>query len=260
MKRNVLMIFCLLMLATSVLAQNTQRLPQCEEELKTARYLLGKERDARKGDANYIEKLESELNEKNRKIDSLEYQADSILQLKEELESVKQKMGKELQSIQEKLNDFEQQQETNSEITETILSFKNIFPFYVTDIEYENRKKNGKLINGYCNGASLSKIERLAIKIHYNSLLDEAMPVELIIKVYKSNNKLWTDGYIDSYTARILPRIEGREGIITLNEWKKKGTSIFPPGKLKKDGKYRIEIWYKDVCLGQRYFTIENQD
>jgi len=151
-------------------------------------------------------------------------------------------------------DDLANVQTTNSKLTGTISEIQHTFPFIVTGVNFKNTNKKGRIINDY--NANLLKIEWLTVQISYKSLLDEPKNIELEIKIYMpKNNQLWINPKITSdYTVKTKAYLTTGEGNVIINEWEK-GKSNFPPGELKR-GRYRMEIWYNDVCLRQNIFTV----
>jgi len=89
-------------------------------------------------------------------------------------------------------------------------------------------------------------------KIDYTSLCESSKTIELKIKIYKPN------GLLD-YNSSISTRYSTTSTITTytgnnsasLSSWGNSTESLYPAGW------YRIELWFNDVCLGQKSFEIK---
>jgi len=256
MKKHLLTVICVLMLTTSVAAQNrqdTQSLSRCEKELDAAKKQLTREKKEHKEANDSIQKLNTTLKKTQ---ENLKASQDTLRLYQREMQET-EKPTKNPQ--------VEIKQITNSRS-------QSIFPFFVTDIYVKRtNKKNGES-SDYGKFIRSKKVEWLSVQIHCTGLIDEPKDISIRIKIYKPNNSLWrlyeTDqqGYYTptflkfstkNFPVNIKP---GDENIILVNEWKlderaKIKPSIFPYGKLNK-GKYRIEVWHNDVCLGLKTFEI----
>lgn len=173
---------------------------------------------------------------------------------KKAAETKLQDTKKELEKKESALKDAEVK---NKKLLGDLEVTSRTFPFAVTDIKFKNtRDKKGKKVNDY--GEDLLKVNWLTTKIYYNSIISEGKNIELYIKIYlPKNNQLWINSNVSSdYTIRVNPYIKTGDGLYIINEWDRYGTNMLPKGNLKK-GKYRMEVWHKDVCLGQKHFVIK---
>jgi len=284
MKRHLLTIICLLTLTTGVLAQkpDVKTLENCEQERKKATEQLNKERVAHKATKDSVQKLnaaferEKEANEKlinerrketNRPQETQNIVGENCQELKDSLRIAKmekEKAEKEKKVLQNTIDNLEKSKKTQPELAVPISKIQEVFPFFVTDINVRNAKKKDGANTPYDKVIYSKKIEWLTVQIDYTSLIDKKKNIMIEIKIYMPNGSLWkypfynaktqTYDLLDYSTKELDAPIYPIGSSFTVNEWGKNMKSNFPDGKLKKKGKYRIEIWHNNVCLGSATF------
>lgn len=280
MKKHLFFLLCLTMLSINAFAQIKvdetceTKLAQRESDLKNANSKLKKATvqledtlAVLQQTTEALQQTQAALQDAQQKIASFSSSGvqgvndSKYKELEEKIattEKEKQKAEDDLQAAKTELgktkDDLASAQTTNSKLTGTISDIQHTFPFIVTGVNYKNTNKKGRIINNY--NANLHKIDWLTAQISYKSLLSESKNVELIIKIFMpKKNQLWTNPKITSdYTVKETAYIGTGTGNVTVNEWEK-GKSNFPSDNLKP-GRYRMEIWYNDVCLGQNLFTV----
>jgi len=273
-KKCLLFFACLLMPLTLVFAQigetHEQRANRLQRELNTAKEEAKKRSVATEQQIselrNTVRKLEAILEEKENELQEAllkveRLQSGSLIQteeryrrLQEQLETVRSEKATVQKELEITTRSLESSTDQNVKLKTTVAAVQHTFPFTVTDVKFKNvNKKAGTAINNY--DQILSKIQWLTIQIHYTNLLEEAKNIDLIIRVYNPKGELMGDPKISTtYTVNATNvRISSKEGTITVNEWKS-GKSVLP--EKYKAGRYRVEIWHRDVCLGQKFFDI----
>ena len=205
------------------------------------------------------EKLKIAIEENGKAQDARRDAETTWRKINETLDSVK----KELKDCKDNLKNVEKKQ---PESVVPISTIQHVFPFFVNDIKVRGTDTK----TGYCSdyNNSLRKTKWLSLQISCTSLLDIPKDITMRIKIYMPNGSLWEYSNYDSSKNTYIPTGFSTKEIapfkiypsvvnrLTVNEWKKDGKNIFPFGKLKKKGKYRIEIWHNDVCLGVKTFSI----
>ena len=286
-KKGLLYFAFLMILSTSVHAQ-TKVGETCETKLQNAQKQLNQEKSAKQAALESKKELEADLQKLQHDYDVMEeelidlnatlHETETLLKnalltieaqgsedekkliekYEAQLKTVsaeKLKVQNDLKKVQQDLNDAEMKYLKLATATTNVQS---LFPFFVTDIEFKNTNKKGKTMGNYDERLMKSKMHWLTPKIYYTGLVDESKDVIVRIKVFMPDGSLWKDANVSTTfsTGALEIRIDSGERSRVLNEWTgKNGRSIFPPGKFKA-GKYRMEIWYKDVCLGAKTFDI----
>ena len=227
-------------------------LEETQSELEETKFSLKKAQSALEEARSASQKFQGTSGITDEQYQELEEKLEKTKKEKQKTDENLQNVKKELEKTKDALTDAEKK---SSKLEENILKTRRTFPFIVTNVQFKNTGKKGKIINDY--DENLSGIKCLTVQILYNSLLNEPKNVDLKIRIYKLNkNELWVNSKdFSDYTIKTNVYIGAGEGKITLNEWEKKGKSIFPSDKLKS-GRYRIEIWHDNVCLGQKTFTV----
>jgi len=170
------------------------------------------------------------------------------------LETEKINVQNELSKTKQGLNEAVQK---NNKLTATITEVQRTFPFIVTDIQFQNIDKKGNIINNYNERLFGKKINWLITKIDYNSLVDVSKDIAIRIKIFKPDGSLLKNPKVSTIYSTNTLYINASPGnrYVIINPWVNKGNSVFPSDKFKA-GEYRVEVWYDDVCLGQKTFYI----
>ena len=290
-KKHLLFFVCMILFLSSSNAFAQIKVDEtCETKLSSTQWQLSKEREDKRAALDSIEALKISLKNMEENFiatkeelqaalskvehfssiskESQELASSEIKKMKEDYEAQLQVIEKEKQQLQSDVQkskedmqkskeDLREVEKRNLNLSTTISEVQRTFPFIVTDIQFQNINKKGVVINNY--NANLSKINWLTFKIDYTGLMDEPKNITMRVKIFTPKGQLWYDKNISTtFTINAIDVVinPGSNNSITLNEWKhKKGISIFPSGKFDK-GKYRMEIWHKDVCLGQKTFDI----
>ncbi len=207
-----------------------------------------------------IDTMSTELSEKNKRIGLLQKEAsknrnsiDSLNNLAQSQESVISDLRSDLSSANSSLSS------TKSELSQVQRKLSNYqkkigkhLPLIVTNIEIANHYKGGKEETGY-GGTIYSKNSMyLTPRINYIGLVEGTRT--FLIKLYKPDGTLSTGspssetpkGYSYSASGYIYEGENKRE----LSGWgnEKKGNWA--------KGTYKIEVWYNDMCLKTKSFTI----
>ena len=163
----------------------------------------------------------------------------------------------DLNRIRQELSDMDKK---HAKLSTTLSAFQNSFPFFVTDIEFKNTDKTGITVGNFRESLKRKKMYWLTAKVSYTSLMDEPKDIQMKIKIFMPDGSLWSDSNV-SISFKAASNQEGinqMEGSFLLNEWiGQNGKSIFPVGKFT-EGRYRVEIWHSDFCVGTKTFVISN--
>ena len=286
MKKHLFTVICLLIL-TNMWAQkpDVKSLQECQNLLKEYERNLNNEKRTHKATKDSIQKLNDAL-EKTQEDLEKEKRANNLLR-KDETRSVtgkncqelkdslniaisdKEKAEREKKALQNTINDLEKAKKMQPELPVPISKIQRVFPFFVTDINVRSTCIKKNKYQGQCTdyGKSLSKTEWITLQIYCTGLIDEAKDITMRIKIYMPNGLLWQyyeknlDGsyaFFGSSTKYFPVTIyPGNANLIAVNVWGVNKKNLFPEGELKKKGKYRIEIWHEDVCLGSTTFEIK---
>jgi len=233
MKKYVLTIFYLLMLATGISAQNkpdTQSLPQCKENLAATQRQLKNEQSAHKATLESKNKLETELQNLQHKYKMME----------EELNLTKKQVT---------------EVEPSSEFEKTISEIRSTHPIIIKKIELRSLDKSESKYSRYGDDLDASKTKLLCLKIHYISLLNEPEEIQFDIILYHPGKKLLFKKTLSPKPPDIYKEnktIKSGNGTVEFTCIQGQHDSFtYPPGK------YSIEIRYKDVFLGKKEFEIK---
>ncbi|GAB6865782.1 hypothetical protein JCM10556A_24590 [Bacteroides acidifaciens] len=168
--------------------------------------------------------------------DTLSNKRDSIRQQNIQI----QELSADIVSCRDSLRTFESK----------FLSVKDIFPIHITNIEIGNIYHNGEIETDYGNMIYSSHTMYLQPKITYVGI-NTGCSVDLKIKWYMPNGLIKTgnsspSGYSQQESLYVYSgsnsKILSGWGNTTKGHWIK--------------GEYRIEIWYENVCLNSKAFTI----
>lgn len=207
-----------------------------------------------------IDTMSLELSDKNQRIVVLQKESvknknsiDSLNSLTQNQETLISDLRSDLSSTNSSLSS------TKSELSQTQRKLSNYqnkvgkhLPLIVTDIEIANHYKGSKEETGY-GGTIYSKNSMyLAPRISYIGLVEGTR--KFLIKLYRPDGTLSTGspssetpkGYSYSASGYIYEGENKRE----LSGWGNEKKGHWPKGT------YKIEVWYNDMCLKSKSFTI----
>lgn len=207
-----------------------------------------------------IDTMSLELSNKNQRIGVLQKESiknrnsiDSLNSLTYNQETIISDLRSDLSSVNSSLSS------TKSELSQAQRKLSNYqkkvgkhLPLIVTDIEIANHYKDSKEETGY-GGIIYSKNSMyLAPRISYIGLVEGTR--KFLIKLYKPDGTLSTGspssetpkGYSYSAFGYIYEGENKRE----LSGWGNEKKGNWPKGT------YKIEVWYNDMCLKAKSFTI----
>lgn len=207
-----------------------------------------------------IDTMSLELSDKNQRIVVLQKESvknrnfiDSLNSLTQNQETIISDLRSDLSSTNSSLSSIK------SELSQTQRKLSNYqnkvgkhLPFIVTDIEMANNYKGGTHETDFGGTIYSRKSMYLAPRIKYIGLVEGTR--NILVKLYKPDGSLSTGtpssetpkGYSYSSSAYIYKGENTRE----LSGWgnEKKGNWA--------KGTYKIEVWYNDMCLKAKSFTI----
>jgi lipopolysaccharide export LptBFGC system permease protein LptF len=231
MRRHIFLIVCLLISATGGFAQNTvlpgnsEEITKLREQLNTAQTQLQNERAARRRAEQSLTEARKFLSDQG----NMQQEFEKAQVTRDSIETI----YSEQRAILEKL------QET--------------YPLVINKIELGNSAGDNTMIDDFGSTLQRLRMRFLTPRIHYTSLSEQPMTITLNMKIYSiaanslkrifstSNLQIWSD---DGVAIEVG---EGECRLVGLGEENKSSYAA---------GGYRIEIWYGDVCLGQKEFTI----
>ena len=207
------------------------------------------------GKTQHIQELENEITGKTQHIQELENEitgrTQHIQELENEITIKRDSLLLQNNEINRLINDLSIADRRLSSAQKELSDYKNKFiPLIVTDIEIANVTEDGKIETGY-GGTIYSKNSMyLRHRIKYIGLKEGR--VEFYIKLYRPNGSLSVGDKPKEYSYSVSEFIyEGVNKSRELNVWwgnKNKGHWV--------KGTYKVEVWYKDVCLESKTFTI----
>ena len=207
-----------------------------------------------------IEEINSDLSNAKIEITSLnqtiQEQTDNIQSLQIDIENKNQTISTLNTTIKEQDISITKLREDNSdlskikkELSDLKNYIKNELPLIITDIEIANADNNGNIDTDYGRKIYGSRTMYFKPRIKYIGFISENKTLK--VKWYTPDGSLRTgnsspEGFSQSETYYIMTE----SNTLTLRGW---GNS--KKGHWKK-GTYRIEIWYEDICLKAKTFTV----
>ena len=196
------------------------------------------------GKTHYIQKLENEISIKR---DSLLFQNNEISRLVNDLSSANNHLSfvkRELSSVKREV----------SSIKEELSEYKNKvgehLPLVINYIELANYTANrGRVISDYGQRIYSNESRWIWFRVNYDGIVSGTK--RLYYKIFDQSGQLKTfasspSGY--SYSSEIY--VYGDNNSVVLFGWGADNSGTW------RAGKYRIEIWYNDMCLKSKSFTI----
>ena len=201
---------------------------------------------------NYVNgDLKKEVFQNNRSIDSLNNaiisQENLINDLRTNLSSVNNKLSStsnQLSTAKSSLNDTKQK----------LLNYQNKvgenFPLIINNIELANYTKDReKVISDYGKSIYSNKSRWIWFRINYDGMVSGTK--KLYYRIYDQYGDLKTSSSSPSgYTYSSEQYIYQGNNTTVLFGWGSNSSGSW------RKGKYRIEIWYEDICLKSKSFTI----
>lgn len=148
-------------------------------------------------------------------------------------------------------NEREQRENTENEFSSFKSSFSSAIPILITDIEIANVYNDGSIETSYGSSIYSSNSMYLKPRITYIGIRD-GESITLYARLYGISGTLQTGNSSPSgYSFSNSMTISSGEGIVyELSGWGNSNKGHW------KRGSYRYEIWYEDMCLKSKSFTI----
>lgn len=148
-------------------------------------------------------------------------------------------------------NEREQREKTENEYRSFKSSFSSAIPILITDIEIANVYNDGSVETSYGSSIYSSNSMYLKPRITYTGIRD-GESITLYARLYGTSGTLQTGNSSPSgYSFSNSMTISSGEGIVyELSGWGNSNKGYW------KRGSYRYEIWYEDMCLKSKSFTI----
>lgn len=154
------------------------------------------------------------------------------------------RMMSKTSSLQEEVSEMEIERDNAlMELSDFKSSIGNTYPIVITDIEVANVYKNGTIETDYGNTLYDYRTLYLKPRIRYTGLTSGTK--EFKIKWVMPSGSLRTGdsspyGYSFSESAYVS---EGADNVLEFMGWGNESSGNW------SSGRYRVEIWYDDVCL-----------
>lgn len=207
-----------------------------------------------------IEEINSDLSNAKTQITSLnqtiQEQTDNIQSLQIDIENKNQTISALNTTIKEQDISITKLREDNSdlskikkELSDLKNYIKNELPLIITDIEIANGDYDGNVETDYGKKIYASRTMYFQPRIKYIGFISENKTLK--VKWYTPDGSLTTgnsspEGFSQSETYYIMTE----SNTLTLRGWGNKNKGHW------KKGTYRIEIWYEDICLKAKTFTV----
>lgn len=183
-----------------------------------------------------IQTLQIDLSNKNQTITSLNTKV-------KEQETLITKLQQDKQTINNNLS------KTNQELTAIKNLIKDELPLIITDIEIANTDYYGNIETDYGKKIYSSRTMYFKPRIKYVGFLSGDKTLK--VKWYNPDGSLTTgDSSPVGFSQSATYYIRTESNTLTLLGWGNKNKGHW------KKGTYRIEIWYNDVCLKTKTFTV----
>lgn len=201
-----------------------------------------------------ISNLESTIANKNSEItslcDTLSQERGVIRQKNSEIRLLNTNLTTYKDSLKLSLERNDELSDKLSEQESKFYSIKNTFPINITNIEIGNTYYDGTPETDYGNTINSSNTMFLAPRITYTGI-NTGRSINLKIRWYRPNGTMSSGDYSPSgFSQQKSLYVYSGSNTETLQGWGYK-----TKGNWEK-GTYRIEIWYENVCLKAKTFTI----
>lgn len=201
-----------------------------------------------------ISNLESTIANKNSEItslcDTLSHERGVIRQKNSEIRLLNTNLTTYKDSLKLSLERNDELSDKLSEQESKFYSIKNTFPINITNIEIGNTYYDGSIETNYGSTIYSSYTMYLKPRITYTGI-NTGSSINLKIKWYTPNGTMSTgDSSPSGFSQQESLYVYSGSNTKTLRGWGNKTKGHW--GK----GTYRIEIWYENVCLKAKTFTI----
>lgn len=202
----------------------------------------------------------STINSRNTQITSLnqtiQEQTDNIQNLQKEIDNKNQTISTLNTTNKEQETTIAKLQKDNynllkikKELSDINNQLKNKLPLIIKDIEIANGDYDGNVETDYGKKIYASSTMYLQPRIKYIGFISDYKTLK--VKWYNPDGSLRTgksspEGFAQSETYYIMTE----SNTLTLRGWGNKNKGHW------KKGTYRIEIWYEDICLKAKTFTV----
>lgn len=207
-----------------------------------------------------IEEINSDLSNAKTQIISLnqtiQEQTDNIQSLQIDIENKNQTISALNTTIKEQDISITKLREDNSdlskikkELSDLKNYIKNELPLIITDIEIANGDYDGNVETDYGKKIYASSTMFLKPRIKYIGFISDYKTLK--VKWYNPDGSLRTGkSSPEGFTLSETYYIRTESNTLTLPGWGNKNKGHW------KKGTYRIEIWYEDICLKVKTFTV----
>lgn len=167
----------------------------------------------------------------------------SIQSLTDELTSVK----KDLQTKDSQISDLKS---AKQQAESSLASLKKDIPINITKIELANTDDDGNIETSYGGTIYSSRTMYIKPRLTYNGI-NSGKSITLNVRFYTPGGLSTGTGSPSGFSYSSSLYVSSGSGkTATLSGWGGKAKGHW------KSGSYRIEIWYGDVCLKSKSFTI----
>jgi len=156
------------------------------------------------------------------------------------------KLNKKITALQTSLSEEKQ---WRKKLENTITEFKNYMPVMITDVEIANTYKGGDIETDYGEDIYSSRSMYLKPRIVYKGI-KTGENIMLSVKLYAPSGLRRSSSSPSDCTFMDSLYVYGGSNIESLSCWGSKSKGFW------KSGTYRYEVWYGDVCLKAKTFTI----
>ena len=236
---------------TGDLSQRNEEIEQLNHDLSSANLIIETMKAEIAEKDNLIESLKKENTLNVQSIDSLNHvivsKETNINELTNDLYTVQNKLSSannQLSTLKSNLEDI------NRKLSNCQNRIGKKFPLVVNSIELANYTKNRKnLISDYGQPIYSNKSKWIWFRINYDGMVSGTK--KLYYRIYDQYGELKTSLSSPSgYTYSTEQYIYQNNNTTVLFGWGSDNSGSW------RKGKYRIEIWYEDVCLRAENFTI----
>lgn len=208
---------------------------------------------------NNLNIAKGELDEANNTIsnknDSIKNKDNIISDLYQNISNLNTQLREEKEQREEIEEQYEQITEQYEQIENEYDSFKSLLssriPILITNIDIANVDNNGTIETGYGNRIYSSNSMYLRPRITYTGINTEKN-ITLYLRLYNSSGTLCEgqsspNGYTFSSNMTVM---SGENNTCSFSGWGNSNKGNWSRGS------YRYEIWYGNVCLGSKSFSI----
>ena len=227
MKKQVLTFGCLMLLIMSVSAQRVEdpiTPPSSPTTIKS----------------NASDQLKTDLKTKT----------DSLKIVKKELQEAQNELGQAKENLR-KTEECCEKLETYSKLEKAVLEIQETHPIIIKNMQVGGFDDMCKELDPY-SSKFLTDAQRLRLKIEYISLLNEEKEIPFDIIIHYPGRFVSLFSVKPDERTNQTVKIKPGNGMVEFSEcWKNTTAKNKYP-----TGWYKIEIWYKSFCLGQKTFEI----